>query len=90
MLELHGVQASGGLYIEAKTSPQDLFRVLVQLVESPPNALNLVIDMPSNKKQQEKWDHLLPESLLSKNYASAMLDVDGAMQTIKELLNFQI
>ena len=90
MLELHGVQASGGLYIEAKTSPQDLFRVLVQLVESPLNALNLVIDMPSNKKQQEKWDHLLPEPLLSKNYASAMLDVDGAMQTIKELLNFQI
>jgi hypothetical protein len=45
-----------------------------------------VIDMPSNKKQQEKWDHLLPESLLSKNYASAMLDVDGAIKTIRELL----
>lgn len=84
MLAIHGVQAHGDLYIEIKTSSQNLFHIFGKLVTSPPDGLTLVIDLKS--KQQEKWDCLLPEPLLSKNYTSAMLDIDGAIDTIRELL----
>jgi ATP-dependent Lhr-like helicase len=53
----------------------DLFSELI-LVSSNPNLI----------KQQEKWDYLLPEPLLSKNYASSMLDIEGAIVVIKKLL----
>ncbi|MEI6745745.1 MAG: DEAD/DEAH box helicase [Methylococcaceae bacterium] len=82
MLEMNDIQARGDFYLEIKTSPQELFGIFKKLLESPPDALSLVVNIPNNK-QQEKWDHLLPEPLLSKNYASAMLDVDGAIETLK-------
>lgn len=84
MLKLYDVQARVGLCIEAKTSPQNLIAIFKMLLDSPPDALSLVIDLTN--KQQEKWDYLLPEPLLSKNYASAMLDVDGAIETLKETI----
>ncbi|MDD3115049.1 MAG: hypothetical protein PHQ44_04875, partial [Anaerovibrio sp.] len=37
-------------------------------------------------KQQEKWDWLLPEALLNKNYASLYLDLESTNSVIKKLL----
>ena len=38
-------------------------------------------------KVREKWDWLLPEGLLSRNYASHNLDISGAKRYLKELVS---
>lgn len=35
-------------------------------------------------KSQEKWDWLLPQNLLGKNYASQNLDIPGAQRYLDE------
>ncbi len=88
MLKMYELDASGDFCILAKTSIANLLSVFQKIIESPlPDEISLVATV--SYKQQEKWDYLLPEPLLSKNYASSMLDIDGAIQTTKELLNFQ-
>ena len=93
ILKIHGIEAHGcgsfsaseSLYIEVKTSESILLILLQKIINLPvPDEIDLVANVLS--KQQEKWDHLLPEPLLSKNYASAMLDVDGAIETLKETI----
>ncbi len=39
-------------------------------------------------KQQEKWDWLLPEHLLGKNYASMYLEIDKTIDVAAEILSF--
>lgn len=41
----------------------------------------------AENKQQEKWDCLLPEELLCKNYASQYLDLKTAKKSIEMLIN---
>ncbi len=41
-------------------------------------------------KLQEKWDWLLPDSLLSRNYASHNLDIPGAKRYLDELAKQQV
>jgi ATP-dependent Lhr-like helicase len=94
ILKIHGVEAHGcgcfrtsekSLYVEVKTSKSILLILLQKIIDLPiPDEANLVENVLS--KQPEKWDYLLPEPLLSKNYASSMLDVDSAIKTIRELL----
>ena len=73
------------LYIGVKASKVSLLMAMKKIIESPlPNEINLVMNITF--KQQEKWDYLLPEPLLSKNYASSMLDIEGAIVVIKKLL----
>ena len=87
MLIAHGFFAKleGDLCITVNTSKTELFNAFENWIESPlPDGITLVSSVIN--KQKEKWDNLLPEPLLSKNYASSMLDIDGAFQTIIELM----
>ena len=89
LLQKQGIKAKleDGICMDVDTSkPDDLFDVFKKWIESPlPDGISLVSDVIN--KPLEKWDYLLPEPLLSKNYASFSLDVEGAIQTIKELLD---
>lgn len=89
MLRKQGFNAEleGGLCIIVDASkPDDLFDVFKKWTESPlPDEISLLSEVLN--KRLEKWDKLLPEPLLSKNYASSRLDIEGAIQTIKELID---
>ncbi len=88
LLEMHGIKTRFDFVITAKVSISDLLNVLKRILALPaPVGKDLVAAIPPNGKTTEKWDHLLPEQLLSKNYASAALDVKETIQTIKELVD---
>jgi hypothetical protein len=66
-----------------KTShPEKLFEALRDLAASPPpDPISLVAKVMN--KWLAKWDNLLPDELLARNYSSHMLDVMGGHQVIK-------
>ncbi len=86
ILEMYGFETTNQrFYLEVKASKTSLLMVIKKILESPlPDEISLVMNITF--KQQEKWDYLLPEPLLSKNYASSMLDIEGAIVVIKKLL----
>ncbi len=86
MLKLAGFNAENvGLCIDIKTNnPEKLFDALRDLATSPPpDPMALVANVIN--KQLEKWDHLLPDVLLARNYSSHTLDVVGGHGAIKSL-----
>jgi len=86
MLKLAGFNAENvGLCIDIKTNnPEKLFDVLGDLSASPPpDPMTLVANVIN--KQLEKWDNLLPDELLARNYSSHTLDVVGGHEAIKIL-----
>jgi ATP-dependent Lhr-like helicase len=86
ILGMYGFETTNQrFYLEVKASKTSLLMVIKKILESPlPDEISLVMNITF--KQQEKWDYLLPEPLLSKNYASSMLDIEGAIVVIKKLL----
>ncbi|PPD43797.1 MAG: DEAD/DEAH box helicase [Methylobacter sp.] len=86
MLKLAGFNAeNAGLCIDIKTNnPEKLFDSLRDLAaSSPPDPRTLVTKVIN--KQLEKWDKLLPDDLLARNYSSHTLDVIGGHGAIKSL-----
>jgi len=72
--------------IGAETSLANLLHVFKKIIDSPMmDSMDLISTIDHNKIL-EKWNHLLPEPLLSKNYASVRLDLKGAMETIQMLI----
>jgi ATP-dependent Lhr-like helicase len=64
--------------------PEEVLGALNKVCGSPrPNPEQLA-DLVQNKLK-EKWDYLLTDGLLKKNYASRELDLDGANQFILEI-----
>ena len=87
MLEQVGFRAKNAqLYIEITTSnPEILFDSLRDLASLPPPEPTVLVKNIMNK-WLEKWDMLLPAELLAKNYASHTLDVIGAHEAIKKIV----
>jgi len=86
MLKLAGFNAeNAGLCINIKTNnPEKLFDSLRSLVVlPPPDPIMLVANVMN--KWLEKWDTLLPDELLDRNYSSHTLDVVGGHEAIKTL-----
>lgn len=87
MLKHSGFEAeNSGLCIDIKTSkPETLFDTLHHLAASPPPDPVTLIAKVMNK-QLEKWDNLLPDELLARNYSSHTLDVLGGHLAINALV----
>ncbi|MBI3043996.1 MAG: DEAD/DEAH box helicase [Betaproteobacteria bacterium] len=58
-------------------------RAIASLLEDAPDEVRIAAY--AHNKFREKWDGLLPEELLSANYASGYLDVKGARVTLERL-----
>ena len=87
MLTRRGLRtANEGLSLSvAKSEVPMVLTALRDIAESPiPRAEDLV-DLVQTKLK-EKWDHLLPEQLLARNYASRELDAPGAHAAAKRVL----
>jgi len=80
-----GLKANNeGLYISIQNSAiEEVRNTLTDLAHEPLSSAEGLATLVKNK-QQEKWDFLLPESLLCKNYASLYLDIDNAYETIRK------
>lgn len=87
MLTTRGLRsANEGLSVLVlKADADDVAHALNDIANTPPpNAERLVEAVES--KLKEKWDHLLPPSLLARNYASRELDTGGAHAAAAGLL----
>jgi ATP-dependent Lhr-like helicase len=86
MLKAQGLEARNlGLYLLVNAPPKNVLTTLRQLAASPPPEAAVLVK-PVLNKWLEKWDHLLPSELLAKNYAAYRVDVLGAHQTIRQLV----
>lgn len=86
LLMNQGLKANNeGLYISIQdTDFEKIKNVLVDLTDKPMPIAEDLAALVKNK-QQEKWDNLLPETLLCKNYASLYLDLDNVRETLIKL-----
>lgn len=76
-----------GLYISVEAdSLETIHDLLLDFSEGALSSEDSLTQFIENKKQ-EKWDWLLPEILLSRNYASLYLELDKAGRTVTELLS---
>lgn len=90
MLKQHGLEVQNqGLYLRVSTTPKALLAALRNLALSPPPDPTALVSDVMNK-WLEKWDSLLPEGLLAKNYSSHTLDVAGGHQAIQAILSKQL
>lgn len=83
MLCARGLKAlNAGLFISVGgTTPAQMPTVLTGLVENPPSQADVLRHVIN--QTQEKWDFLLPEDLLARNYASHHLDVPGTLEALR-------
>ncbi|MBP1763150.1 MAG: putative helicase [Firmicutes bacterium] len=88
MLTARGlITTNEGLYISVQAnSLEQVYDHLLDIYEERILSEEKLVEFVKNK-QQEKWDWLLSEELLNKNYASLNIDVPGAVQAIEEILN---
>lgn len=86
MLTEKGIKAHNeGLFILIQNSDiEEVREILVNMAQEPLPSAEELAALVKNK-QQEKWDFMLPESLLCKNYASLYLDVENAGQVLQKL-----
>ena len=87
MLTAKGLPATNEglcLSVEAESTEQ-IYYVLKNLLDEPVISPEALAEYVKNK-QQGKWDWLLPDDLLNKNYASANLDVVNALHVLRKLL----
>ncbi len=90
MLKQQGLEVQNqGLYLRVATTPKALLAALRNLALSPPPDSTALVSHVMNK-WLEKWDSLLPEELLAKNYSSHTLDVVGGHQAIQAILSKQL
>ena len=79
--------ANEGLYMSVESaSSKQVHGVLIDLLEGPEIPAEQLAKYVKNK-QQGKWDWLLPDNLLNRNYASLNLDVKNALQAACDLAN---
>ena len=83
MLSTRGLDALNlGLSIWVHGLPVGDWRGLCQeIVANPPSEAELMQHVVN--QQQEKWDFLLPDDLLVRNYVSHNLDIKGAMDVLE-------
>jgi ATP-dependent Lhr-like helicase len=75
-----------GLYIAIRgLSAAELPIVCKDIVEAPIDEESIVSHV--DNQMQEKWDFLLPPSWLARNYASQQMDISGAFETIRRLVD---
>lgn len=86
MLRSKGMKAvNEGIAVVADTSPTDLNNCLSTLLkEGLPDTYELAKSVEN--KACEKYDPFLTDELLSRDFASAKLDGEGALKTIKTIL----
>lgn len=86
LLMKNGLKANNeGLYISIQNSAvEEVRNTLMDLAHEPLPSSEDLAALVKNK-QQEKWDFLLSESLLCKNYASLYLDIVSAGETIGKM-----
>lgn len=85
MLSARGLDAfNAGPYLSVRgVSSEEWLKTLRTLVETPPSEAELMAKVLNPR--QEKWDFLLPDGLLSRNYASQHLDIEGTVKLIARL-----
>lgn len=84
-LQERGLQAEGdGVALAVEATPDEVFAALEGLAHEMPSLEQLTARV-GNKKTQ-KHDHLLGPELLSLEYASRMLDLEGARRALPGLL----
>ena len=85
MLSARGLDAFNmGLYLSVRgVSSEEWLKTLRTLVEKPPSEAELMAKVLNPR--QEKWDFLLPDGLLYRNYASQHLDIEGTVKLIARL-----
>lgn len=75
-----------GVYINViQAKLDDIQKALCQIADESNQNEEVLASFVANKLMQ-KWDHLLPESLLNKNYASSEFDVPAAIETAKRIV----
>ena len=84
MLRALGMDAlNAGMFVSVRgTLAEKLPAILQQLAADPPKNFELMRHVTN--QVQEKWDFLLPEDLLARNYLSHNLDIEGALRTISD------
>jgi len=82
MLLSRGFHAmNNGLYIHVtKTDVNLVLKAFYEIAHKPQPSGEVLVANIKNK-YRKKWDRLLPEVLLNKNYASSGIDVPGAIAT---------
>ncbi len=85
-----GVKAENhGCFVSAHgISVADLMRACLELTANPPDEYRLMQSVLN--KEQEKWDFLLPDALLTRSYASLNLDINGAIQALRKIASIKI
>lgn len=83
----HGLDAyNHGLHININNiSHSKICEVIRNIVESPAINANELANSILNK-QIEKWDYLLPDQLLNKNFVSRNLDINGSLFILKNFI----
>ena len=64
---------------------EDLPPLLASILDSPPSSADQLVRLAENKRG-EKYDDYLPEDLLCSEFASRMLDLDGALKTMRHIV----
>lgn len=82
MLKTAGIEAENhGYFVSAYgTTTKELMKACVDLAANPPDELQLTENVLN--LSQHKWDFLLPERLLARNYVSHNLDIRGAVEEL--------
>lgn len=87
LLQHKGFQAANeGLCLAVSNA--DIGRLsdaLFDIAHAPPLSAS-ALAAPVENKVQEKWDWLLPTQLLSRNYASHSLDLNGALHAVQDVM----
>lgn len=78
-----------GLYIEVEGCDEsDLHSHFLDILDGPAME-SVTLASLSETKMMEKWDPVLPSDLLDASYASARLDLDGALGALRRLSLFE-
>ena len=87
-LGLKGMDSAKPYYIQFTMSADEktFYEVITSLAKEPINPLELVY--PKEVPLFEKYDEMLPESLVIKGFAFGVLDIDGMLKRVKEWERF--
>lgn len=85
MLKTAGIEAENhGYFVSAYgTTTKELMKACVDLAANPPDEFQLTEKVLN--LSQHKWDFLLPEKLLARNYISHNLDIRGAVEELEQI-----
>lgn len=85
LLNAGGVDATheGIAVVVRDVAPEDLLPRLARIAATPPDPLELAARV--GNRRSEKYDHLLPDDLLTADYAARALDVPGAVGVLERL-----